>query len=163
MASFQFKGLEKYEQMLSSLSSGSRRIAGKAVYAGAKIIADQMRKEIESLKVSKSSYATPGHPSKAINPAQQKGLLDGLGIASIQEDNGYIHVKVGFDGYNSLVTRAHPKGQPNAEVARSLQKGTSYMIQQPFVTRAVKKSRNPAEKEMAKIIEAEIEALTKKG
>lgn len=163
MASFRFKGLAEYEKMLSKISYGSRKVAGKAVYAGAKIITDEIHKEIQNLRVKPTSYATPGHPSNAINPAQQKGLLDGLGIAPMQEDKGYIHVKVGFDGYNSMRTAAHPKGQPNAEIARSLQSGTSYMIKQPFVTRAVQKSRKAAEKEMAKVIEVEIEAITKKG
>lgn len=163
MASFQFKGLAEYEKMLSRLSTGSRQVAGKAVYAGAKIITDAVRKEIQDLKVRDHNFASPGNPTDAINPAQQKGLLDGLGIASMQEDKGYIHVKVGFKGYNGMKTAAHPQGQPNAEVARSLQSGTSYMIKQPFVTRAVQKNRKAAEKEMAKVIDVEIEAITEKG
>lgn len=161
MAKMQFKGMEVYERKLSALASGSHAIAGKALYAGAKIVADEMRKEIQALKVRRSSYATPGNPSDAINPVQQQGLLDGLGIAPIQDENGYIHVKVGIDGYNGMKTKAHPKGQPNPEVARSIQSGTSYMIKQPFVTRALQKSRKAAEQAIKDVIDKEIEKIEK--
>lgn len=161
MAKMYFKGMDVYEKKLSAIAAGSRAIAGKALYAGAKIAADEMRKEILALKVSPSSYATPGHPSDSINPVQQQGLLDGLGIAPIQEENGYIHVKVGIDGYNGLKTTAHPKGQPNAEVARSIQSGTSYMQKQPFVTNAMRKCKSAAEQAIKDVIDQEIEKIEK--
>ena len=58
MATYQFKGLEEYALKLSKLRDGSREVAGKAIYAGAKIVADAVRENIKSLPVRRSGYGT---------------------------------------------------------------------------------------------------------
>lgn len=138
MAKIRFAGLEEYERQLSQLQTGSREIAGKAIYAGAEIVADTIRTNIQSL------------PSKTGTTKQ--GLLEGFGIAPLQDDSGYLNVKTGFNGYNA-------KGIPNALMARVFESGTSKVPKHPFVRPAVNASRKQAEAKMAEVLDQEIKKI----
>lgn len=138
MAKIRFAGLEEYERRLSQLQTGSREIAGKAIYAGAEIVADAIRTNIQSL------------PSKTGTTKQ--GLLEGFGIAPLQDDSGYLNVKTGFNGYNA-------KGIPNALMARLFESGTSKVPKHPFVRPAVNASQKQAEAKMAKVLDQEIKKI----
>jgi hypothetical protein len=59
-------------------------------------------------------------------------------------------------GYNNVITKKYPKGQPNNMIARSCESGSSSMIKQPFMRTAVNASRSRAEQKMAEILTAEI-------
>ena len=140
MARLRFRGLAEYERQLSQLQRGTDEIAGKAIYAGAEIVADAIKQNIQGL------------PSKTGTTRQ--GLLEGFGIAPLQDDSGYLNVKIGFDGYNA-------KGVPNALMARLFESGTSKVPKHPFVRPAINASKSRAEAEMARILDQEIEKITK--
>ena len=117
MATFQFKGLDTYIKQLSALNAGDKGdIIGKTVYAGAAVVADAVRKSIEALPVG-SGTAKDGELIDTVTPMQKRGLLDGFGISRIQDDDGFVNVKLGFDGYNGTRTKNYPKGQPNVLIA----------------------------------------------
>lgn len=145
------KGLDDYTNDLKSLNEEAGRYIGQAIYEGAKIVTDQVRKEIDSLPVQNG----PVKRGERRNPtkAEVDGLREGLGIAKKRIDNDFVHVKVGMDGYNSHVTQKYPKGHPNAMVARSIEAGTTYMNRIPFIRRAVNATRAEAEEKMREIIE----------
>ena len=48
MANFAFRGLEEYAMKLSKLEASSQEIAGKAIYEGAKIVADEIKAEFDN-------------------------------------------------------------------------------------------------------------------
>lgn len=159
MARIKFKGLEAYELKLSRLSKGIDGIAGSAIYAGAGIVADEIRKGIENLPVI-TGYGTDNNPLPGgVTSTQKRGLLDGLGISPMQNNNGFFDVKIGFDGYNGTKTKDYPQGQPNQLVARGVESGTSWKQKRPFVRPAVNRSRKTAEKKMADVIDKEIEKI----
>lgn len=159
MARLRFKGLEEYEEKLSRMGKDIDRIAGEAIYEGAGIIADEIRKGIESLPVI-TGYGTENNPLPGgVTSTQKKGLLDGLGISKMQNENGYFDVKIGFDGYNRTITKDYPSGQPNQLVARGVESGTSWKQKRPFVRPAVNRARKAAEKKMAEVIDTEIEKI----
>ena len=161
MARIIFSRLADYEFLISKLSRNSKSIAGAAVYAGADIVTDEIRKEILTLPLV-SGYGTPDKPLPGgVTLPQKEGLLDGLGIAKMQDDNGYINVKVGFDGYNSTATEKYPRGQPNQLVARGVESGTSWKEKCPFVRPAVRRTKRRAEAEMEKVLDEEIKKLMK--
>ena len=161
MAKITFPGLADYELMLSKLEDGSEEIIGKAVYAGAGIVADAIKSSIQSLPIVRG-YGTESNPLPGgVTSAQKAGLIDGLGISRMQDDAGYLNVKIGFDGYNNTRTEKYPQGQPNQLVARGVESGTSWKQKKPFVRPAVTKSRKQAENTMAKIIDEEIEKLSR--
>ena len=141
MAKITFPGLGDYELMISRLSKGAEDVAGKAIYAGAGIVANEIRKEIQSLPVV-DGYGTTEDPLPGgVTRQQKEGLLDGLGISPMQNDGGYLNVKIGFDGYNQTRTKKYPQGQPNQLVARGVESGTSWKQKKPFVRPAVNRTR----------------------
>ena len=90
---------------------------------------------------------------------EKKGLQKGFGITKMLEEDGYYHVKLGFDGYNDIKTKKYPKGQPNVLIARAIESGSSIRDKRPFVRPATNKSRKSAEKRAQTIIDDEINAL----
>lgn len=144
MAKLSVKGLDKYISDLSQLSNAVDDDLGKAIYAGAQIVADAARAGIESIPVGKN-------PIKGeIEQVQKDGLLQGLGIASMQLKGTELNVKLGMDGYNA-------KGQPNSMILRSIEAGTSWgRPANPVVKRAVNKTRRQAEQAMVKAFEEAI-------
>ena len=149
--------------MLAKLGLNTEKIIGKAVYAGAGVIADAVRQSVNSLPIvsSKESFGTPSKPISGVTTSQKKGLLDGLGISKMRTENGYYHVKVGFNGYNRTKTKKYPSGQPNILIARSVENGTSFRVKQPFVSPAVRRAKKTAEQKMKEVLDEEINRLEK--
>lgn len=148
MAKLTIKGLDKYITDLSAISNMTDDEIGKCIFPAAQIVADAARAGIESIPVGKN-------PIKGEITAEQKaGLLEGLGIASMQVKGTELNVKLGMDGYNS-------KGQPNSMILRSIEAGTSWgRPANPVVKKAVQKTRKQAEQAMIdefnKIIESKM-------
>lgn len=144
------KGLDQYLAQLGNLEDRADGLAGRAIYEGAKIVADKVRANIESLPVQEGPVK-----GKRRDPYQDEkdGLLAGLGIAKKKVNDGFINVKIGMDGYNSRVTEKYPKGHPNAMIARSINAGTTFMNRHPFINSAVNSSKAAAEEKMKEIIE----------
>ena len=160
MAKLSFPGLSEYELVLSRLGEKTEEIAGKAVYEGTAIVADEIRKGIEGLPIV-SGFGTEEKPLPGgVTQSQKKGLLNGLGISKIRNDYGYINVKIGFDDYNSTMTKKYPNGQPNALVARGVEGGTSWKQKHPFVRPAVSRSKKASEKAMQEALDREIAKIT---
>lgn len=161
MAKITFPGLSDYELMISKLSKGVDDIAGKAIYAGAGIVADAIKENIKALPIVRG-YGTEKDPLPGgVTAPQKAGLIDGMGISPMQADGGYLNVKIGFDGYNATKTDKYPQGQPNQLVARGVESGTSWKQKKPFIRPAINASKSRAEAEMARILDQEIEKVTK--
>lgn len=161
MAKITFPGLKDYELMLSRLEGATDDMIGRAVYAGAGIVADAVKQGIQSLPVV-TGYGTDTNPLPGgVTAAQKAGLLDGFGISKLQDDSGYLNVKLGFDGYNRTRTEMYPQGQPNQLVARGVESGTSWKQKKPFIRPATTRSRKAAETEMKRVLDAEIEKIAK--
>lgn len=166
MARIKFQGLEEYEKLLSKISSptATREIAGAAIYAGAEVVADAIKKSIEALPVVEDDLQRHGsarHMLTTITKKQKDGLLEGFGITQMREESGYYNVKLGFDGYNKVKTKQYPAGQPNALIARSINSGTSFRAKTQFVDLATKESKPQAEKAMAKAFDKKLEEQMK--
>lgn len=160
MAKMRWKGMEEYELKLSRLKATSEEVAKKAVYEGAKIVADKMKEAIRQIPVD-DKQAKPGEVIDGVSRLQKAGLIDGFGIAKVRNDNGYINVKLGFDGYNQVKTKTYPNGQPNVMIARSIESGTSFRQAYPFVNKAVNSVKHEAEQAMQQKIDEEIEKIMK--
>ena len=152
------KGMDEYLAKLGNLEFAAPGLVGQAIYEGAKIVADQVRAEIEALPTAESKrVATPRDPTQV----EKDGLLDGLGVAKKKNDSGYINVKIGMDGYNTDKTKKYPRGKPNAMIARSIESGSTVMKRNAFISRAVNKTKKNAEAAMQKVIEEGIEKIVK--
>ena len=161
MATLTFRGLEEYEAQISRIFKDTEKICGRVTYAGAKIIADEIKKGIESLPVI-TGHGTEEKPLPGgVTAVQKAGLIDGFGISGLQNDNGFYNVKIGFDGYNRTRTEMYPQGQPNQLVARGVESGTSWKQKKPFIRPAINRARKRAEQEMKNVFDTEIEKIAK--
>lgn len=141
MARMAFKAGEDFMLKLSRLEAGGEDIAKRAVYAGAGIVADKVRANLEA-NLSGSEQSTGA-------------LVDSLGITPITQDrDGWISAKVGFDGYDE-------KGVPNQLKARVMESGTSKIKKRPFVRPAVNATKKPAVEAMQRVIDEETEKIMK--
>lgn len=166
MARITFKGLDEYERKLSQISNVQevRRIAGRATYEGAKIITDEIRANIDRLLAYDDEagiYAWALKNPAPLTRTAKQGLQDGLGISRLQDDKGFLNVKVGFSGNNKLKTKQYPDGQPNAMIAKYTEGGSSLTQKRPFVRPAIQSKRGEAERKMAQIVDEEIGKLMK--
>lgn len=156
---FQFKGLEEYAEYLQKIQKNTPKIIGKGVYEMAAVVADEVRKDMQGLSSVDNEYNVIAYKTgkKArLSHEQKEGLLEGFGISPMEEKSGYYHVKLGFDGYNSVKTKKYPKGQPNVLIARSLNSGTSMMDKIPFMRNAVNRKRKDAIEKGKLVIDEEI-------
>lgn len=141
-----------------------KTIAEKAVCAGAAIVADAVRANIDALPAVKDEWGVIAYNnnwSAPLTETAKKGLQDGFGISPMGSEDGMLNVKLGFDGYNGMKTKKYPKGQPNVLLARSIESGSSIAKKRPFVAPAVRKTKKAAEETMAKIIDEEIAKIMK--
>ena len=156
-------GLKNYEDTLKKLEN-LEKIAGKAIYEGANIVTNKVREniralpsvpDIDGIKAWKAGAPAP------ITVKEKLGLLESLGIATMQYNGGVYDVKVYFDGYNDVKTKTYPNGQPNALIARSIESGSSISPAHPFMRPAANAVRKQAQKKMGEVVEEEIEKLQK--
>lgn len=141
------KGLKEYTKQLTQLYDVSRTAIGQTIYQGAAVVAAAMVSEIRGL------------PKDSCSPIEKADLIDGFGIARMQERNDFYNVKLGFDGYNRIKTKKFPSGQPNAMIARSIVSGTSFRQKNDFVGRATRKSLSEAEEKMRAEFDKQLKAL----
>lgn len=149
MATMTIRGMDEYARKLSQLGQASVPIAKKAVYAGASIVADEVKKRLEA-NLDDPSYVGKKSEGGIKSDASTGDLLESFGIAPIGTDkNGNTNTKIGFDGYDS-------KGVPNALKARSMESGTSTLRKRPFVRPAVNAVKSKAQETMGDVVDEEI-------
>ena len=153
MPNISMKGLDEYTRALSRLELGTKeKVIGPAIYAGARIAADAVQSSISSIPVD-NGWGNPDHPNSGINVKQKASLHNSFGISKMRNDDGFYNVKLGFDGYNDIKTRRWPKGQPNQMIARSVERGTSWLKSYKFV----KKAMNQVSKKALAVMQAEVD------
>ena len=162
MATIKFKNGDEYITKISKLEANTRdQVCGKAIYGAAEIVADEIRAQLKKVPTDESGDSYWGEvdgPKKI----QKKGLYESLGIAEMQDDGrGFLNVKIGFDGYNKIRTKRWPQGQPNQMIARSVERGTSFMKANPFVKPAMQECRKRAMKYMKQSVDESIEKIMK--
>lgn len=158
MAKIEFKGLDAYTAKLDRLSALSKdKVLRAAVYDGAAIVADAVRAELKAVPTDDSH----DKETRKDGPDEQtkQAILNHLGVSKIRDDNGFLNVKVGFDGYDDHPTVKYPHGRPIPMLARAVQSGTSFMKPNPFVKEALRKSRKAAMEAMGKRVEKEINEI----
>ena len=149
MATFVFEGINEYARQIASLTEKSEGMIKRAVYDGAAVVLDAVVAEIEALPVIENRYRSTDIPMSGVTETQKKGLLEGVGLAKMQNQDGFINTKLGFDGYNGAKSKKYPNGQPNALIARAVNSGSSVRVKNPFINRAVKAAKARAEAAMA--------------
>lgn len=153
-------GFDRYFDSLVELDRKTVGICKQAVYEGANIVANSVRNEIYSIPATKVGYVPGTVQIEGVTRAQRSGLLSGLGIAKMRVDNGFVHTKTGFNGYNDRHTIKYPNGQPNNMIAWSLERGSGKHKRYAFISTGAKKAWAAATKAMAEKVNEEINKIT---
>lgn len=141
MAKMTFKAGDEYALQLSKLATNSDEIAKKAIYEGAKVVADKINENL----------------GKVLSDEATGELIGSFGITPITTDkNGNWNTKIGFGGngrdYDS-------KGVANQLKARVLESGSSQQQKRPFVRPAVNATKKQVVEIMNSVVEEEIKKL----
>lgn len=153
MAKIDFQGIDEYAKALGELYKDAEGIIKKAVYQGADAVADEIKEGLKALPIQEGPnglppLGTPEKPLTGVSRRQKADLIEGFGLAPMENDNGYIHTKAGVDGYGSIKTGKYPKGVPNAMLMRSIESGASFRQKHPVFRPAVNRARIKAQQAM---------------
>ena len=136
MAKMAVKGLDEYLRRLETLEqSKAEEIIEEAVEDGADIVADKVR----------------GNLNRVLSGTSTGALQGSLGITPVDNRDGFINAKVGFDGRDS-------KGTPNALKASVLEYGSRRQPARPFMKPAQSATRSTVKAKMKETIERKIES-----
>lgn len=154
--------IDEYAKALANLFKDSEEICKRAVYAGADVVANAIKQNLNSIPVEEGEnglppYAGEGEKLHGVSRRQKADLINAFGLAPMKEEGDYINTKAGFDGYGSVKTKKYPQGVPNAMLMRSVESGTSFRDKHPTVRPAVNRSRKAAQAKMDETINQEIE------
>lgn len=162
MARVSFKGASEYALRLRELehTAAGGEMLEEAVKAGAKPVADEIRRRLEALPEDKFRFLPEGAKFNGLPPWQKDDLADSFGLTPVDRDRrGFVHTKAGFDGYGTAPTKAYPQGIPNQLLARAVESGSSVREKTPFVRPAVNATRKEAVEEMDRTIREELEKI----
>jgi hypothetical protein len=152
-------GLNETLKMLESIEGNTDEILEDVLREGAMVTTDEMREQIGNLRTSDEYEGGDG--KRYAKKSDVKGLFDSLGFAPVRFNDTVVDSHVGFDGYNNDKTKKYPKGHANQMIANAINKGTSFMIAQPFINRTKKAAEAKCNEMMQKKLDEEIQRLTK--
>jgi len=162
MAKMTFKAGDEWALKLSRLAAQSDEISKKAIFSGAKLVADKIKSDIRALPEEKYRKLKQGEKFTGITKLQKKDLIESFGVTPIDRNrDGDWNAKIGFDGYGSIPTKKYPKGLPNQLLARSIESGSSVRQKNPFIRRAVNSTKKSAIAKMGDVIDNEIAKIMK--
>ena len=100
MARMTIKAGDEYMTKLSYAGTGASAISKKAIFEGARIVADAIREAIKNLPEDRFRLLQKGEKFSGVPKEHKQALLDGLGIMRISEDkNGDHMTRIGWEGY----------------------------------------------------------------
>lgn len=154
------EGMEELGNMLRTMGESAESVASMALYDGAGIMADEIKKSAEGIKTAPFKYAGPGQ-TRQPSPEEKEVVLsaNGMGISRFKKDGDGVETSVGYAraGYAEL----EGKTVPIPLIANAINSGTSFMQKQPFFQKAVNTGGKKATKAMTDKAEAELEKITK--
>lgn len=183
MAKITFNHTEKFGHVLGYWETRflDDEALKRVVVPGAKIIADALRTAIEGFqtyKMQKKAYRkgkmsaaegndpvwldTSGTTSirSGITEKEKKIMLKHFGVAPIKRDrDGFLHTKIGWNGYASRPRKGFPKGFPVPYMVRTIESGASWRKKQPFIRKAVRKHEKAAIEAMQKALDEELDDI----
>lgn len=168
MAKIIFTAMDTYAKRLGILWKSQKQIIEEAVYQAADIVADEIKKGLKDIPIQEGKNGMPPigtqeKPLTGISRKQKADLIDGFGLAPMEDTFGMINTKAGFDGYGSIKTRKYPKGTPNAMLMRSIEGGTTFRKKHPVVRPAVNRARKKAIKAMQDKIDKTMQEIFEGG
>lgn len=164
MASIKFEGLEEFINLCVFTDKQLDKVVGRTIYPGGKVMSGAIKDSMNGIRVDDSFWGFASQHARKHGPSsrQLKALIESFGIAKIRKNKYGYNVKCGYDGYNDIVSDRWPNGQPNAMVARSINKGTTFMEAQPFMDTAVARAEGATIEAMKVQFDKELDKIWNK-
>ena len=132
-------------------------ICEEALYMGANMLADYMRSQLLSLKTTEENYRSD---RRYCYKKEKELLLNEMGYTPVSFWAENYNVKIGFDGYG-YPTPKYPNGIPTQMLANTVNRGNSFMIPQPFITRTLRKGRKDVIEALKQFFDRELARVTR--
>lgn len=152
-------GMEQISELLDKMEQEAPKVAAGALYEGAGIMADEIRKGAESIQTAPFHYAKNG--TRLPSP-EEKAIVTsvGAGIARFSKNGTEVDTSVGYR--NAGYAELNGKKKPIPVIVNSINSGTSFMKQQPFVRKAKRDGGTKAMARMQAYIENAFEKINEK-
>ena len=152
-------GMEQISQTLSELQEGAEKIAALALYDGAGIMSEEIKKSAERITTAPFVYAS-GNNTRLPSP-EEKAIVTAAsaGIAKFDKNGSEVNTSVGYkaSGYAFLAGRR----KPIPVIVNAINSGTSFMRKQPFIRRAASSGAAKSIEAMKAKIDEAVAAITK--
>lgn len=151
-------GMAELSELLSQMEEKAPAVAARALYDGAGIMADEIRKGTDTIKTAPFKYARNG--TRLPSPEEKEIVTAAaVGIAKFDKNGTEVDTSVGFrqSGYAEL----NGKQKPIPVIVNAINSGTSFMNKQPFIRKAANSGAPKAMKAMKDRIEGDFEAMKK--
>jgi len=158
---FQMKvdGMTEISELLSRMEERAPAVAAQALYDGAHIMAEEIRKEAQFIRTEPFRYVHDG--ATRLPSPEEKAIVTaaGAGIAKFDKNGTEVDTSVGYraSGYAEL----NGKQKPVPLIVNAINSGTSFMKKQPFIRKAAKNGGPRAMTAMKAKIEEAFTAMTK--
>lgn len=164
MATFKTTGLDGYIEELEALTADTTVTIKGAVYEGAKVAADEIKSALYGIPIHPDKeYGTPSDPISGLTAQEKQDVIASFGLSPMRDDNGYINVKTGFDGYSRHKTRKYPDGIPIPMLVRMVESGSTFQRKTPVIRPAINRARQAALDAMQKALDKEINNTIKEN
>ena len=152
-------GMTEISEMLEKLGDSAQAVASKALYEGAGIMADSIRKGADTIRTAEFHYASNG--DTRLPSPEEKEIVQAAaaGIAKFNKNGTEVDTSVGFR--NAGYAELNGKMVPIPKIVNAINSGTSFMNKQPFVRKAASSATPKALEAMRKRIEEEFDAIGK--
>lgn len=156
----QIDGMAEISELLERMDSEATKVASKALYKGAGIMSEEIKKGAEGTKTAPFKYASGGDRRMPSPEEKEIVLQAGAGIAKFDKNGAEVDTSVGYKASGYAVLNG--KTKPIPLIVNSINSGTSFMQKQPFIRKAARTGGTKAMEAMKQVIETEFEAMKKK-
>ena len=155
-------GMAEISELLDKMDEKAPGVASKALYKGAGIMADEIKKSAATIRTAPFKWASSRKGQSRLPSPEEKEIVmqAAAGIAKFNKNGTEVDTSVGFR--NAGYTQLKGKTVPIPKIVNSINSGTSFMDKQPFVRKAASSGGKKAIAAMKEVIETEFEAMTKK-
>ena len=155
-------GMAEISEPLDKMDEKAPGVAAKALYEGAGIMADEIKKDAATIRTAPFKWASSREGQTRLPSPEEKEIVmqAAAGIAKFNKNGTEVDTSVGYR--NAGYAQLKGKTVPIPKIVNSINSGTSFMSKQPFVRKAASSGGKKAIAAMKEVIETEFEAMTKK-
>jgi hypothetical protein len=120
-------GIEELSEMLTAMEERAPAVASKALYEGAGIMADEIRKGAASIRTAPFKWASSSRGETRLPSPEELEIVQAAaaGIAKFNKNGTEVDTSVGFR--NAGYAKLKGKTVPIPKIVNAINSGTSFM------------------------------------